>query len=510
MKIRTKPSGGSTNIEATTSSFEDTTHSHRSAMEETTHDHEEGLLIDVEENHEDPFEFTIMSNAPSSVISTAKMVLVVIKYEVLNRVFWLELSKEIVYYLLVTIVTGLMFYQLGVDIPGSHSRIGYLLFCIAFIHLGSSRTTKYTLMLSPDVKRDCSTSSYITKAYNIAYLIMDTVFRGVIPSIIMSSNYYVIGLRAGFDHYIVFLCALILVSIYTTMLSYIIGLLTSNVYGYTRFFNIALIFNFLFSGLVANKASVPDVVRFVSVLSFWNQLYEMMMINEFKGALVNIKIGTMIDFKDIDGIYWLKELGMNVNGIKADIMLVIAHLTDGFIHCGNRKYHKAIKVVMSNDKFVLDTSNVGGKRTLEYKITKAILNSNDQTLTVKNINTKLSSETLDNKTKKLLFCIVANLLLTSISSELRDSIKNVYEIIYTDTNGSSISINRKYCFIGVGETVNLTIRCDALSDIKVRVNNKYTECEGSVGVVTFSVGTDSDSPIQVKNIDIYVGGQLRT
>ena len=79
MKIRTKPSGGSTNIEATTSSFEDTTHSHRSAMEETTHDHEEGLLIDVEENHEDPFEFTIMSNAPSSVISTAKMVLVVIK-----------------------------------------------------------------------------------------------------------------------------------------------------------------------------------------------------------------------------------------------------------------------------------------------------------------------------------------------------------------------------------------------------------------------------------------------
>lgn len=267
-------------------------------MEETTHDHEEGLLIDVEENHEDPFEFTIMSNAPSSVISTAKMVLVVIKYEVLNRVFWLELSKEIVYYLLVTIVTGLMFYQLGVDIPGSHSRIGYLLFCIAFIHLGSSRTTKYTLMLSPDVKRDCSTSSYITKAYNIAYLIMDTVFRGVIPSIIMSSNYYVIGLRAGFDHYIVFLCALILVSIYTTMLSYIIGLLTSNVYGYTRFFNIALIFNFLFSGLVANKASVPDVVRFVSVLSFWNQLYEMMMINEFKGALVNIKIGTMIDFKD--------------------------------------------------------------------------------------------------------------------------------------------------------------------------------------------------------------------
>ena len=165
---------------------------------------------------------------------------------------------------------------------------------------------------------------------------------------------------------------------------------------------------------------------------------------------------------------------------------------------------------MSNDKFVLDTSNVGGKRTLEYKITKAILNSNDQTLTVKNINTKLSSETLDNKTKKLLFCIVANLLLTSISSELRDSIKNVYEIIYTDTNGSSISINRKYCFIGVGETVNLTIRCDALSDIKVRVNNKYTECEGSVGVVTFSVGTDSDSPIQVKNIDIYVGGQLRT
>ena len=239
--------------------------------------------------------------------------------------FWLELSKEIVYYLLVTIVTGLMFYQLGVDIPGSHSRIVYLLFCIAFIHLGSSRTTKYTLMLSPDVKRDCSTSSYITKAYNIAYLIMDTVFRGVIPSIIMSSNYYVIGLRAGFDHYIVFLCALILVSIYTTMLSYIIGLLTSNVYGYTRFFNIALIFNFLFSGLVANKASVPDVVRFVSVLSFWNQLYEMMMINEFKGALVNIKIGTMIDFKDIDGIYWLKELGMNVNGIKADIMLVIAH-----------------------------------------------------------------------------------------------------------------------------------------------------------------------------------------
>jgi hypothetical protein len=184
---------------------------------------------------------------------------------------------------------GAVFRNAGVDTGGIQNRLGALFFMLlylSFMSLGSLPVWHEERLL---FARERAAGAYGTNAYVAAVLLFDLLPLRVLPPFFFGFiTYDLIGLHAHCKLCLAwFVLVLVLTNVTATMFSMAVGAAAScvavaNVVGSLCFMTFAL-----FGGFLLSKTDMPSYVRWLAGVSFLNNGFEALVVNEFHDNNVN-------------------------------------------------------------------------------------------------------------------------------------------------------------------------------------------------------------------------------
>lgn len=178
---------------------------------------------------------------------------------------------------------------------------------------------------------------YQTSAYFVSKTLCDIIPMRIIPPIILGSIiYWMVGLHSGIFHFLYFLEVLILVSLSAGSLCLAIGSSTPSLAFGNLITVLILLFYLLFGGFLVNKLSMPNFVRWLKWISFFNYGFEILMINELDGLKIRFNPkGYDINPVIVNGSAFLIQFDMDKERFYFDqiilILMIILYLLISYL-----------------------------------------------------------------------------------------------------------------------------------------------------------------------------------
>ncbi|KAL7711478.1 ABC transporter [Entamoeba marina] len=138
----------------------------------------------------------------------------------------------------------------------------------------------------PLMRRETNKNLYSTTSYFISTVLHVSIilaFNELLSSAIM---YPMLGLRGGFIHFLVFLCALTLTAFVSQALFYLIGSISPNVLIAQIIAPLILIVFMVFSGFFILKDDIPPYWIWAYYISYLRYSFNILMINQFQGTTI--------------------------------------------------------------------------------------------------------------------------------------------------------------------------------------------------------------------------------
>jgi len=135
-----------------------------------------------------------------------------------------------------------------------------------------------------------------------------------------------IGFNPNYINFLYFLAILILVSMTSTALCFIISSITPSVSVGNLIAILLLFFLLLFGGFLVNTTNMPIYVRWITKLSFLTYGFTALMINEFKDITIVINAGPDYPTTTVPGTVILAQVGMDPKYFTLDLILLFCML----------------------------------------------------------------------------------------------------------------------------------------------------------------------------------------
>jgi len=230
--------------------------------------------------------------------------------------------------IIVSLLLGYLYWHLANDLQhgGMQNRMGSLFFMCALLSFSS--ITSIDLFFSERLLflRERANGCYRTSSYFLAKVVSDLLPMRVLPPLIMGSIvYYMVGFNPYYMHFLYFLAALILVSVTSAAMCFVISSVTPNVSVGNLVAILLFFFFLLFGGMMVNVTNMPVYVRWITRLSYLTYGFTVLMINEFVDIIIIINPEGYSP-TPVPGTVILAQVGMDPKTFNMDIIILFCIL----------------------------------------------------------------------------------------------------------------------------------------------------------------------------------------
>ncbi|PRQ60232.1 putative ABC transporter, G1, P-loop containing nucleoside triphosphate hydrolase [Rosa chinensis] len=188
--------------------------------------------------------------------------------------------------LLVGLVLGTIYINIGFDKQGIEKRFGLFAFTLTFLLSSTTETLPIFINERPIVLRETSGGIYRLSSYLIANTLVFLPYLLAIAIIYSVSVYFLVGLCASWQAFAYFVLVIWIIVLMANSFVLFLSSLAPNYIAGTSLVTISLGGFFLFSGYFISKDNMPKYWLFMHFFSMYKYALDALLINEY-GCLVS-------------------------------------------------------------------------------------------------------------------------------------------------------------------------------------------------------------------------------
>ncbi|TDH71903.1 hypothetical protein CCR75_000983 [Bremia lactucae] len=206
---------------------------------------------------------------------------------------------------------GLIFNHVTNDLAGFQNRMGAFYFILTFFGFASMSSMDLFIGERPIFLREAGAMYYGAFSYFLAKATLDTCLLRILPASLFASIFYwIMGLQATTDRFLLFLLTIVLFNVAAGAICLLVGVVSSRVGPANLGATVVLLVMLLFGGFLLNSQSIPTAVGWLKHLSIFSYAFEILMTNELKGLILKFDAPGYPAIP-IYGEVYLKTLGMD-------------------------------------------------------------------------------------------------------------------------------------------------------------------------------------------------------
>ncbi|KAK8686564.1 hypothetical protein V6N13_125588 [Hibiscus sabdariffa] len=183
--------------------------------------------------------------------------------------------------LIVGLVLGTIYINIGYDKEGIEKRFGLFAFTLTFLLSSTTETLPIFLNERPILLRETSSGVYRLSSYLIANTLVFLPYLLAIAIIYSVSVYFLVGLCASWQAFAYFVLVIWIIVLMANSFVLFLSSLAPNYIAGTSLVTILLGSFFLFSGYFISKDSMPKYWLFMHFLSMYKYALDALLINEY-------------------------------------------------------------------------------------------------------------------------------------------------------------------------------------------------------------------------------------
>ncbi|MFQ6623939.1 hypothetical protein Gotur_003359 [Gossypium turneri] len=183
--------------------------------------------------------------------------------------------------LIVGLVLGTIYINIGYDKEGIEKRFGLFAFTLTFLLSSTTETLPIFLNERPILLRETSSGVYRLSSYLIANTLVFLPYLLAIAVIYSISVYFLVGLCASWQAFAYFVLVIWIIVLMANSFVLFLSTLAPNYIAGTSLVTILLGSFFLFSGYFISKDSMPKYWLFMHFLSMYKYALDALLINEY-------------------------------------------------------------------------------------------------------------------------------------------------------------------------------------------------------------------------------------
>lgn len=227
--------------------------------------------------------------------------------------------------LVLGLLVGIIFYQVGLDTTGAQNRLGAIFFGLALMAFTSVTSIDLVQSERHAAAREMRRSYYSPLVYSVTKLVLDGVLLRALPALLFAVPFYfLMGLSPGGAPFMTF--ALIFITFNATVGALALALAAAlDSPGKTVLaMNLVLLVGVLFAGFLANKESIPLPLRWITYLSVFRYAWEAMVINELRSLYLYFTAPNVSITVSMKGTVFLDIIGVKDEMLLPDIGVLVA------------------------------------------------------------------------------------------------------------------------------------------------------------------------------------------
>ncbi|OMO66962.1 ABC transporter-like protein [Corchorus olitorius] len=183
--------------------------------------------------------------------------------------------------LIVGLVLGTIYINIGFDKEGIEKRFGLFAFTLTFLLSSTTETLPIFINERPIIIRETSSGVYRLSSYLIANTLVFLPYLLAIAIIYSTSVYFLVGLCASWQAFAYFVLVIWIIVLMANSFVLFLSSLAPNYIAGTSLVTILLGAFFLFSGYFISKDSLPKYWLFMHFLSMYKYALDALLINEY-------------------------------------------------------------------------------------------------------------------------------------------------------------------------------------------------------------------------------------
>ncbi|EIW84405.1 hypothetical protein CONPUDRAFT_80755 [Coniophora puteana RWD-64-598 SS2] len=199
--------------------------------------------------------------------------------------------------ILVALVCGLFFHNVGNDIAGFQNRLGIFFFTLALF--GFSCLSSLGLFANERIlfMRERANGYYSSFTYFSSKVLFDILPLRLVPPLVFGGIVYgMVGLVPTVAAFWKFMFTLVLFNLTTASVILLLSITFSSTSVASLVGTLVMLFNLLFTGLLINRETVTPFLQWLHTVSFFHAAFEALAVNELRYLqLKEIKYGVELD-----------------------------------------------------------------------------------------------------------------------------------------------------------------------------------------------------------------------
>ncbi|KAI9983282.1 hypothetical protein PInf_007237 [Phytophthora infestans] len=206
---------------------------------------------------------------------------------------------------------GLIFNHVTNDLAGFQNRMGAFYFILTFFGFASMSSMDLFIGERQIFLRETGAMYYGALSYFLAKATLDTLLLRILPASLFASIFYwIMGLQASTDRFLLFSLTLVLFNVAAGATCLLVGVLSRRVGVANLGATVILLVMLLFGGFLLNSQTMPSSVGWLKHLSIFSYAFEILMTNELKGLILKFD-APGYPAVPVYGEVYLKTLGMD-------------------------------------------------------------------------------------------------------------------------------------------------------------------------------------------------------
>ncbi|POM76313.1 ABC Superfamily [Phytophthora palmivora] len=221
------------------------------------------------------------------------------------------LIQHVVLSLVLALFGGLIFNNVSDNLAGFQNRMGAFYFILTFFGFASMSSMDLFIGERPIFLRETGAMYYGTFSYFLAKTTLDSLLLRVLPASLFACIFYwIMGLQATADRFLLFLLTLVLFNVAAGSICLLVGVLSKRVGSANLAATSVLLIMLLFGGFLLNSETMPGSVSWLKHLSIFGYAFEILMTNELEGIVLSFN-APGYPAVPVYGEVYLQTLGMD-------------------------------------------------------------------------------------------------------------------------------------------------------------------------------------------------------
>ncbi|OQR84563.1 ATP-binding Cassette (ABC) Superfamily [Achlya hypogyna] len=233
---------------------------------------------------------------------------------------------HVVLSLVLGLVAGAIFSGLQLNLAGFQNRTGAFYFVLTFFGFATLSSMDVFIQERTLFFKECGAQYYKPWSYFVSKTLLDLFSLRILPAVLFSCVfYYLMGLNAPVNRFLLFTCTLVLFNVAAGSLSLFISTVAKTVGIANLIATVVLLVMLLFGGFLLNVQTMPAAVAPLQWLSLFKYAFEVLMTNELSGLLLSFD-APGYPAVPIYGEVFLKTIGQDVGNQVLDVCCLVVFI----------------------------------------------------------------------------------------------------------------------------------------------------------------------------------------